>query len=172
LRPDKDRRKTPRHLCSDFAHISWLDDSQRTLSAQGLLEDPSPEGLCLSLDLPVPTGRPVHVHTKGFEGEAQVRYCGLGDYGYLVGLEFCDGCTWERDKWRPQHLYGRCLATIRMRGAAPPRSLSPAGFCSTVGVEQKTSCAKTVFIGSCCKRRGATPTASCSTGARAAHGRI
>jgi len=106
LKTETERRKTPRHLCSDFVQISWMDDTQRPISSLGLLEDVSPEGLCLSLELPVPAGRAVHVHTKGFEGEARVRYCELGDYGYLVGLEFAGGCTWERDKWRPKHLYG------------------------------------------------------------------
>ena len=28
----------------------------------------------------------------------------LGDYGYLVGLEFADGYEWDRQKWTPDHL--------------------------------------------------------------------
>lgn len=104
MKPVKERRQNPRELCSDFAQVTWLDDHARRISILGVLEDVSREGLCVSLDLPVPAGRDVHVHTRGIEGDAKVQYCELGDYGYLVGLEFSEGCSWEREKWRPKHL--------------------------------------------------------------------
>jgi hypothetical protein len=91
-------------MCSDFVHLAWADQQSRRISYVGLLEDVSPDGLCVNLDVPVPVGKTIHLHTKGFQGEAEVRYCELGDYGYQVGVEFVDGCTWDRDKWRPKHL--------------------------------------------------------------------
>ena len=106
MKPAKEQRVSPREMCSDFVQIAWLDPNYVRVSDIGLLEDVSPEDLCINLEQPVPLGSAVHVHTKGFEGEAEVRYCKLGDYGYLVGVEFEEGCGWEREKWRPKHLYG------------------------------------------------------------------
>ena len=92
-------------MCSDFVQIAWVDDGGRRISNIGLLEDVSPSGLCISVDVPIPAGRRVYLHTKGFEGEADVRYCQPGDYGYLLGMEFAEGCCWEPERWRPKHLY-------------------------------------------------------------------
>lgn len=97
-------------MCSDFVQIAWADDRGRRVSNIGLLEDVSPEGLCINLNLPIPVGRQVHLHTKGFEGEAEVCHCELAEYGYLLGLEFADGCCWEPERWRPKHLYNPDLA--------------------------------------------------------------
>ena len=104
MKPSNERRKSPRELCSDFVQFAWKDQQGRRISYVGILEDVSPEGMCVQSDLPAPVGQRVHLHTKGFDGEAQVCYCDLVDYGYIVGLEFLEGCTWEREKWRPKHL--------------------------------------------------------------------
>jgi hypothetical protein len=92
-------------MCSDFVRIAWSDPAGRRFANIGLLEDVSTDGLCMNLDRALPVGSRIHLHTKGFEGEAEVRYCDRGDYGFLIGLEFADGCTWEPEKWRPKHLY-------------------------------------------------------------------
>ena len=104
MKPKGERRRNDREMCSDFVQIAWLEQTGRRLSFVGVLEDVSPEGLCISLEVPVPVGHAVHLHTKGFEGEAAVQYCELNGYGYQVGLEFKDGYSWSREKWRPQHL--------------------------------------------------------------------
>lgn len=111
MKPAQEKRRNPREMCSDFVQVSWLDDRERRISTLGLLEDVSPEGICVSLELPVASGRNVHLHSRGIEGEAEVRYCELGDYGYLIGLEFSDGCSWDREKWRPKHLLEPSPAT-------------------------------------------------------------
>jgi hypothetical protein len=103
VKPSEERRNKGRELCADFVQITWNDQVGRPISYVGLLEDVSPGGLGMSLDLPLAVGRAVHLHTKGFEGDALVSYCELGDYGYLVGVEF-QGCSWDREKWKPQHL--------------------------------------------------------------------
>jgi hypothetical protein len=41
----------------------------------------------------------------GFESEALVRHCEIGHDGYLLGLEFAAGHSWDRLQWNPQHLY-------------------------------------------------------------------
>ena len=85
--------------------MAWLDDAGKRISHVGVLEDISPAGLAVSSDLPVPAGRRVHLYARGFGGEAEVRHCELGDYGYVVGMEFVEGSGWERAKWCPGHLY-------------------------------------------------------------------
>lgn len=104
MKPSEERRNNGRELCADFVQITWSDQRGRPISYVGLLEDVSPGGPGLSLDLPVNVGQAVHLHTKGFEGEALVCYCELGEYGYLVGVEFQEGCSWDREKWMPKHL--------------------------------------------------------------------
>ena len=104
MKPQDERRVSPRHMCSDFVQIDWMSHNNRRSSHIGVLEDVSPEGLCVNLDVPAPVGRTVHLHTRGFEGEAEVRYCDWGELGYQVGLEFLDGCTWDPQKWQPKHL--------------------------------------------------------------------
>lgn len=104
MKPKNNKRKTSRQLCSDFVQVAWQDDENNRISYVGVLEDVSPAGMCVNLDLPAPVGRTVHLHTRGLDGEAKVRYCEIGEYGYLVGLEFAEGCGWDSDKWRPKHL--------------------------------------------------------------------
>ena len=91
-------------LCSDFAEITFLDQNGDPISDTGLLEDVSARGFTVSLSLPLPISKRVSIHTKGFDGDAIVRHTELGDYGYLVGLEFADGYQWDRQKWTPDHL--------------------------------------------------------------------
>lgn len=104
MKTQRDNRKSERQMCSDFVSVAWQDQQGRRISDVALLEDVSPQGICLSMKLPLGVGRTVHLHTRGFEGEGEVRYCNLGEYGYLVGLEFINGTEWDREKWRPKHL--------------------------------------------------------------------
>jgi hypothetical protein len=91
-------------LCSDFAQITFVDQKGDPMSDVGLLEDVSAGGITISLSVPLPISMRVRIHTKGFEGDAIVRHTELGDYGFLVGLEFADGYEWDRQKWTPDHL--------------------------------------------------------------------
>ena len=104
MKTHREKRQTDRQMCSDFISLAWADQNGRRLSDTGLLEDVSPGGVCVSMKLPVGVGYTVYLHTRGFEGEAEVRYCNLGEYGYLVGLEFINGTGWDQEKWRPKHL--------------------------------------------------------------------
>ncbi len=106
MKSRKERRREARELCSECIQVAWPDEHGNRISQTGVLEDVSPSGLAVSMDLPMPPGRTVHLHARGFEGEAEVRYCERADeYSYLVGMEFTDGSGWDRKKWRPQHLY-------------------------------------------------------------------
>ena len=65
--------------------------------------------MCVSFDTALPLDATVHAHTRGFEGQAEVRYCQGTDAGYQIGLEFVDGAGWDRDQWRPRHLVDKEL---------------------------------------------------------------
>ena len=99
-----DRRIEKRDMCSDLIEIRFEDQTGRQVIETGLVEDVSPAGLCVSLNLPVTAGCLVEFAAEGFSGRARVRYCELGDYSYLLGMEFSDGFRWDRQKWQPKHL--------------------------------------------------------------------
>ena len=98
------RRRSPRQMCSDFVKVSFADQNGRTVSDTGLLEDVSRRGLNISLNIPLPEGQDIQLQIDGFSGKARVRYCDIGDYGYLIGLEFDDRYEWDPKKWAPRHL--------------------------------------------------------------------
>ena len=91
-------------MCSEIVNVSFQDQQDTQVATTALLEDLSPQGACLSLDMPLTVGLRVRLETDGFGREAEVRYCELGDYGYLVGVEFAAGEEWHRQEWQPSHL--------------------------------------------------------------------
>lgn len=95
-----DRRRQPRRLCSELVEVSFDDSQGNTVSTVALVEDVSEGGLCVSSSLPVAPGRFVRVNAEGLAGSGIVRYCELGDYSYLLGLELGPG--WRGD-WTPGH---------------------------------------------------------------------
>jgi hypothetical protein len=102
--PLGDRREHARHLCSDFVQLAWRDRHDRAISHLVVLEDIGVDGMCVHSELPAPLGQSVNLHRKDWSVRAWVRYCKLSGCGYLIGLEFRDGYTWDRKEWRPQHL--------------------------------------------------------------------
>lgn len=104
MKKSEQRRRAAREMCSDLIQISLQDQRGHWVRETGLLEDVSLHGMCISLNIPITVGRLVHLHARGFRGEARVRSCELGDYSYLLGVEFSDGFEWDRKKWKPKHL--------------------------------------------------------------------
>ena len=102
--PIDNKRQSTRQMCSDFVKVSFADQNGRTVSDTGLLEDVSPQGLNISLSIPLPKGQEIQLRMEKFSGTARVRYCNLGEYSYLVGLEFADQHEWDPEKWAPCHL--------------------------------------------------------------------
>lgn len=95
-----DRRRDARRLCSELIEVSFDDNQGNAVSTVALVEDVSESGLCVSSSLPVSPGRWVRVRAEGLTGGGIVRYCELGDYSYLLGLELEAG--W-RGEWTPRH---------------------------------------------------------------------
>lgn len=100
----KDRRAERRSLCSNLAEIAFHDQTGRLVRQHALVEDVSANGVCISSSLPVSEGGRVTLHADGFIAEGVVRYCHLGDYSFLIGLEFPAGQGPGSRGWRPDHL--------------------------------------------------------------------
>jgi hypothetical protein len=113
----EDRRLEPRLLCADLIDVWWLDQAGRTRKAVANLEDISNSGACLQLDVPVPSETLVHiVHARvTFEGRA--RYCVYRETGYFVGVRFEGGFHWNRQQFRPKHLFDPRTLLDRQRRA-------------------------------------------------------
>lgn len=103
----KERRAQSRNLCSNLAEIAFEDQQGRQVRQPALVEDVSADGVCLSSSLPLAEGRRVMLHADGFSSEGKVRYCQLGDYSFLIGLQFDPEMGPGRFGWRPDHLLER-----------------------------------------------------------------
>jgi hypothetical protein len=109
------RRVEPRLLCAEIVHFWWKDNGGRANKSVANLEDISPSGACLQLDLEVPVNTAVRfTHAKG-ELAGTVRHCVFWEIGYFVGIEFDSGSRWSVKQLKPQHLLdpeGLVLSTI------------------------------------------------------------
>ena len=103
----KERRTQSRSLCSNLAEMAFLDQQGHPVRQQALVEDVSDDGVCVSSSLPLSEGWRVTLHADGFTSEGKVRYCHLGDYSFLIGLQFEPGAGPGRFGWRPDHLLER-----------------------------------------------------------------
>jgi hypothetical protein len=100
----QERRNEGRMLCADMVEVSWKDQAGRKKSATGLLEDISPSGACLQLEMPVRLGIAIRWGTADHEFSGIVRYCVYREIGYFVGVEFPADFRWSKKAYRPQHL--------------------------------------------------------------------
>jgi hypothetical protein len=100
----QDRRSEVRMMCADVVEVSWKDERGRSRRAVGLLEDISPSGACLQLEMPVPLGTGVCWDSKRRKFHGQVRYCVYREIGYFVGVEMQSGSRWSKRSFRPRHL--------------------------------------------------------------------
>ena len=82
----RDRRFEPRIACS--APVEIRNRDAQPPIAGGTLCDVSLSGARLRLDRPVPVLGAVDLLAKGCSLTGVVRYCGRGDLGYVVGVEF------------------------------------------------------------------------------------
>ncbi len=102
-----DRRGQRRTLCSNLAEIAFEDQQGHAVRQHALVEDVSEDGVCVSSSLPLTEGWQVTLHADGFTSEGKVRYCHLGDYSFLIGLQFDPETGPGRFGWRPDHLLDR-----------------------------------------------------------------
>ena len=123
----EDRRFEPRLLCADLIDVWWVDHSGRKHKGLANLEDISNSGACLQVDAPVPSETLLHIEHPKASFEGVVRYCVYRETGYFLGVHFEAGFRWDRQRFRPKHLFDpRTLLGRRKGGAEAPRGLKPA----------------------------------------------
>ena len=99
-----DRRAESRLLCADMVEVHWTPPSGKSKQAIALLEDISPSGACLQLEIELPVGTEVSWNSSRSEFRGFVRYCEFREIGYFVGVQFAAGSSWSRSSYEPQHL--------------------------------------------------------------------
>lgn len=91
-------------LCADMVHVRWETGGPDGGAATALLEDISPSGACLQLDVAVPLGATVSWNSADHAFTGKARYCVYREIGYFVGVEFEPGSKWSQQTFEPQHL--------------------------------------------------------------------
>lgn len=100
----QERRTDTRLLCADLVNLIWTDGMNRQHRRVANLEDISLCGLCLCAEVPLSEGTEVRVHYGDGELVGVVRYCIFREIGYVLGVEFSEGCRWSTQHFRPQHM--------------------------------------------------------------------
>jgi hypothetical protein len=100
----QERRTDTRLLCAELVELIWRDEANREHRRMANLEDISLTGLCLCVEAAVREGTAVRVHYGDGELVGVIRYCILRDIGFILGMEFSDGCRWSTKHFRPQHM--------------------------------------------------------------------
>lgn len=100
----QDRRSEPRLLCADMVEVQWESSKGLPNRATAVLEDISPSGACLQMEVEVPVGSRIRWACNSQEFAGHVRYCEYRQIGYFVGVEFAPGSKWSQTEYQPQHL--------------------------------------------------------------------
>jgi hypothetical protein len=100
----QDRRAEGRMLCADMIHVQWNLRNECRQSATAILEDISPSGACLQLELEVPVGSKISWRSSNHRFSGRVRYCVYREIGYYVGVEFEDDSKWSESTYQPDHM--------------------------------------------------------------------
>ena len=95
----RDRRTEARMLCADMVQVQW-----NRRHATALLEDISPSGACLQMELEVPIGSEICWESQHSRFAGVVRYCEYREIGWFIGVEFVPGTQWSQSTYEPQHL--------------------------------------------------------------------
>ena len=90
-------------MCADLVDIAWVDRAGRTCRTVANLEDISPSGVCLQVDIEIPLMTVVTISYPTGEYSGIVRYCQFKDIGHFVGIQF-EGPKWAEDNYKPLHL--------------------------------------------------------------------
>jgi len=100
----QERRTEVRMMCADMVDVCWKDRYGKTKRSMALLEDISPSGACLQLEIPVPLGAEIRWESPRHQFNGHIRYCFYREIGYFVGVELQADCRWSKKTYRPQHL--------------------------------------------------------------------
>jgi len=100
----REKRSEVRMMCADVVEASWTDADGKLRQATALLENISPSGACLQLDVSVPPGVKLQISCPKHSFVGEVRYCTYQEIGYFVGIQFEPQSHWSRRSFKPRHL--------------------------------------------------------------------
>jgi len=112
-----DRRTEKRLWCSDLVQVWWKDSARWRRKGLAVLEDISPSGACVQLEVPLPRGARVRIKHQEWKVEGEARYCLYRDEGYFIGIKLDDDARWSESAFKPKHM----LDPSRV----PPRKKQP-----------------------------------------------
>ena len=99
-----DRRLENRYLCADLVRVDWQEGEDEVQTASAVLEDISVIGACVQVEAPIPLAAPLTIRVRDQQFPGVVTYCVYRDYGYFVGVRFCEETRWSTGVFEPQHL--------------------------------------------------------------------
>ena len=101
----KDRRIKTRLLCAELVQVIWRDHSVTLKRRIANLDDISPKGACIQLEVFVPNNTSMTLQYGNGQLTGTVRYCSFREGHYVVGIEFDNGSEWSRKHFHPKHLF-------------------------------------------------------------------
>jgi len=90
-----DRRFDVRVPVEDTVLLSWTDQTGQRKLEPAAVADISRSGASVRTQHPVKVGTQLSLGYQDQELAGNVRSCVSGPTGYLVGIEFQDGCRWK-----------------------------------------------------------------------------
>lgn len=93
-------------LCADLVEVRWLDSTGEPRSEIANIEGISANSASLVLDMGLPPGTAVHLHTPRGEFDAMIRDCRHEpDFGFALRVELRSKSRWSGQGFRPRHLF-------------------------------------------------------------------
>jgi len=91
-------------LCADLVDLEWKDRSGWRHRVVANLEDISPAGACLQVEIPVPLETEIRLSYVNGQLTGRVRHSASQYGSYFIGVEFAPGQRWSPTEFRPMHL--------------------------------------------------------------------
>ena len=98
----RERRSEPRYMCSELVRVVTASDAQPGVVAN--LEDISPSGACVQLESAIAVDTAIEIVCSSCRLKGKVRYCRFVELGYDVGVELEPRGSWDRNRFKPEHL--------------------------------------------------------------------
>jgi hypothetical protein len=118
-----ERRSESRMLCADLVEVCWSDETGQSCSAMANLEEVSPHGAHLVVDVALPLHTDLVLRMKRGDMTATVRDCRHEpDFGFAVAVQLPKKSRW---KSHPRHLFDP--RGLERRESARNRMLSGQG---------------------------------------------
>jgi len=100
-----ERRIEPRLMCADLVEVEWRDELDRPQRSVANLEDISPMGACLQLEIEIPLRTVIRMTVMKSQYVGEIRYCVFREFGYFLGVQFEPGVKWSSRSFKPLHLF-------------------------------------------------------------------